>query len=258
MAFLTLNEIEIPVLDGAASRQRVLIGEKARALDGTLRSSVVARKEQWTVRTPPVTPDLAAAIVGLVEGQGHSFPFDTDLYSAGKGLPVHSSALAVISASSPKFGAGCLSLAADGYVTYRTALGGEWTVGVWRDGGGGWTHWLVTSKGAVYQDGSHAGPAPSWLEVDALGNVTIVDSLGARYDDLVCLPYVVPTSWAEVWGTATEAFSALPRLRLSGGIVRGAVYQVEGTLAGEPFVQAQLDGAWRSNAVEVEFTLEQA
>lgn len=257
MPYLTLNGVTIPVRANESQTAREIIGETGRAFSGALRSTVRARKRNWSLRTPPVTPDLAAAIVGLVEGQGHAFSFDTDLYST-KGLPVHSSALAAITTSSPKFGDGCLGLDPNGYVTYATALGGEWTVGVWRDGGGGWTHWMVTSEGAVYQDGAPAGPAPSWLEVDVHGNVTIVDSLGALYDDLVCLPYVIPASWAAVWGTATEAFSPLPRLRLSGDIVRGLPTLVQGQIGSAPDVLAGLAGNTYRHGTELEITLTEA
>lgn len=253
MAFLTLNGVEIPVLDGNASRSRVLIGERGRAFDGTFRSSVRARKRQWSLATPVVTKAEADAIVGLVEGQGHHWSFDADLYS-DKGLVGTGAGASVGTTSpSPKFGAGRLGITTGNTATFALSLGGAWTVMVWQWDGAAWDHYVVTSAGHKWVNGIRNDAATTtWLAVSS-GTLTLsAPSAAAYYDDLVALPYVIPAAWAEVWGVATSAFSALPRLAMAGDI---GTATVEGELGAEAYTQAQVDGGWRDNALTVEFTL---
>lgn len=68
MAFLTINTNAIPVgANTSPDRKKDEIGDRARAVDGTMRETIVARKRTWTVETPPVTRAVADQIEGWVE-----------------------------------------------------------------------------------------------------------------------------------------------------------------------------------------------
>lgn len=52
MAFLVVSGITVNVTN--ASKQEQEIGDKARAFDGTYRSTIRTRKRTWTIQTAPI------------------------------------------------------------------------------------------------------------------------------------------------------------------------------------------------------------
>jgi hypothetical protein len=55
MAFLIVNGQTVPVAVDGASMEQELIGDRARAFDGTMRSTRRATKRRWKVKTTPMT-----------------------------------------------------------------------------------------------------------------------------------------------------------------------------------------------------------
>jgi hypothetical protein len=55
MAFLIVNGQTVPVAVDGASMEVELIGDRARAFDGTMRSVRRATKRRWKVKTTPMT-----------------------------------------------------------------------------------------------------------------------------------------------------------------------------------------------------------
>lgn len=252
MPFCVLGGITIPIAAGEATKRREIIGERTRAFSGELRSSVRARKDSFPMRTIPMAPALADAIVALVEGQGHRWAFDEHLYSdKGLGLFAGSGAGASLGTTAPvpKYGAKRLGLAAAASVTYATALGGAWTVMVWRWSGSAWVHYAIRSDGAKWIGvARNDAAATPWLQVDGAGNVTIVAGGAEFYDDLVCLPYLVPAEWVAAWAVRSSAFSPLPRLHLTGDI---GTALVEGEAESVPAIRANIAGGKLARTVNL-------
>ncbi len=55
MPFLVVNNQTVQVAVGGASEQIEVVGDRARAFDGTLRTTRRASKRKWQVKTPPLT-----------------------------------------------------------------------------------------------------------------------------------------------------------------------------------------------------------
>lgn len=62
MSFLTLAGIDVPVVTDQSSCDTTEIGDRARAIDGTMRASIISRKRTWTVQTGIMTSTAAATL----------------------------------------------------------------------------------------------------------------------------------------------------------------------------------------------------
>lgn len=62
MPFLTVTGQTVPVAVGGASEEVELIGDRARAFDGTMRSTRRATKRKWQVKTAPMTTADATSL----------------------------------------------------------------------------------------------------------------------------------------------------------------------------------------------------
>lgn len=226
--FLTLNGINIPIADREFSEGQIPIGEQGRAFSGAKMDSIRAIKRKWSATTPPLDPDDAIPLMRLLSGQGHTVSFDDATYYlySSKGLGPSSGTGTYRSATpSPKFGAGYVRLSAGAQLAYTTPLS-TWTLMVWTYESGAWHHYIKCSDGTKYKDGASYGSAIPFLTGSAIaGTATLGDSgSGAAqdFDDFVILPFVIPATWAAVWGVTSSAFSALPDLTLSGECIPSA------------------------------------
>ena len=68
MAFLVIASQTIPVEVGGPVGPRVEIGQRGRAFDGSARSSVRARKGEWSIVTVFMTTAAANTVVTALEG----------------------------------------------------------------------------------------------------------------------------------------------------------------------------------------------
>lgn len=88
MAFLSLNGIDVPVAWASAERTRVYVGSvDTRGLGGDVQRSQRTAKREWQFTTTPLPQSEVRAWVGLIEGAGHSWAFDTHATSS-RGRPV--------------------------------------------------------------------------------------------------------------------------------------------------------------------------
>lgn len=62
MEFLTIDGTAVAVARDSAELSAEVVGERARAFDGTLRSTQRALKRRWKVSTPPLEPADASAL----------------------------------------------------------------------------------------------------------------------------------------------------------------------------------------------------
>ncbi|MFN7130869.1 MAG: hypothetical protein ACK4N5_02225 [Myxococcales bacterium] len=260
MPFLTIAGVTIPVAAKEASESQVLIGEKARAFDGSLRSMIRARKREWALQTPVLARASAEAIKGLVQGLGHRIPLDADAYS-DKGLAPSSGAGNLTignSGPTPKWGTGRGAVAA-GLATAWPALVGaaQWTVMLYRSNGAVWNHYVVDSSGRKWLNTTRAdATSTTWLSVGS-GAVALAGDGAAPgyYDDVVILPYLLDASWPPLFSARTAAFPALPRLVVTGDLFQGSGVIVEGELGTCSLIPAAPGGVMQNNAMQVEFTL---
>lgn len=230
MPYLTLNGVTVRVSVEGASLAHVSVGgESERAPSGALEGSSLVDKREWNLSTTPAPASELDAWIGLIEGRGHSFPYNSDYYSIrGRGA-FYIGGAALVSGGA-KHGAGYLRTGLADDVLYRLALPSTWTVLLWRLESGTWRHYLVTSAGAKWKDGvRNDALATGDLFYVSSGDLHVGDILGATgirdFDDVVALPYVVPDAWAPGMYTqhSGAAWSALPRVTAAGTFASSSV-----------------------------------
>ncbi len=217
MSFLAINGVELRVAVDSFSEKPREIGEHDTSFNGTGVVSRQGTKRDCAFETVLFTPTEGRAWDKLLRGEGHVWSFDSSFYSS-KGLGPNAGYVATILAGSAKFGASQLSLTATtGTITFATQLGSTWSLMFWRYESGAWHHYIICSDTTEYYDGAAGAYATTWIAVSG-GSVTITNATGSAvlYDDLVVLPFVVPATWAAIWGVAATAFPSLPSLSAAG------------------------------------------
>jgi len=268
MAYLTVNGLELSVLNDSADEAVDEVGERDRAFSGALLSSIRAYKRAWTFKTPPIGSATATAWMGLLRGTGHHWGFDDATYyaysSKGLGYTTLVGTLTRRTATpSPKFGSAYIRLTAGGTLTYgvQVPLTSAWSLAVWRYESGAWHHYIRCSDGTKYKDGVVYGSAIAFL--DMLATAAVLGDSGSvstqDFDDFVSVPYVIPAAWAAVLGVATTAFSDLPRLTVAGDFVEDTSLEVEGSEVSGHYVQFYDNsaGAWDAAGRELSFTIKE-
>lgn len=225
---LRISGIPIPILTEAASHTTTQIGENERAEDGSMIISRRALKENYKLKIAHQIPTDAIAYRELFLGRGHTWNFDTTVYSS-KGLGPTVLTNTVINATS-KYGAGGAQQTASSGRFRAIALpanGTKWTVMLWRKiGAGAFVHYIVTNttKGAsqAYVNGVLASDTTVWLGVSTSTGTVTLDADGAsttNIDDLVILPYEIPASWPANIFAYGAAFSQLAYLDVDGDLI---------------------------------------
>jgi hypothetical protein len=202
MTFLRVNGWRIPVRDRGASEELVTWGEVPRSRDGR-----PLRHRRAVVRDPSFNAIFmleqdANALVALLEGRGHHFPFNIDAHSES-GLGPDTPAAGAWSITYRTLGAN--GILGAGFLTVTTSIvwdaqlpRGLWTILYWRNVNSTSTaeHVAVRADGAKWLNG---------VRNDALVTTELVvdEDLGAvaltagDYDDLVLLPWHAPDSFVE-------------------------------------------------------------
>lgn len=212
MPFVEINGLTIPIT-----------GEPQMTDASKLRSSRTANnglwlerlyyKRSWSMVTPLLDLDYAEALVYMLQGQGHHWSFNSDLYS-DKGLTNVSGSWARASAAG-KFGADYVIASTDIEIDFGAAYGQNWSVGVWELVGGTWEHHLKRSDGTTWEDGVEGTYA--WagnIDLDITGLLTLANG---SYDDLVVTPYEVSDEVATGW-PMSDPWGSNPYLRFRGDI----------------------------------------
>ena len=242
MAFLTINGWEVPVKIDSLQEEPERIGPRKRAIDLTLRTSTRGIKRTWKFETPPLRPDVAAALVGLLQGRGHYWSFDEDLYSS-KGLGPVAGYNATQSTTGGKYG-GKVDVTS---LSYAAGLPAKWTILVARRSGTVWENYAVRSDGAKWLNGvRNDALSTTWLSV-ANGVLTLTGS-PTSYDELIVLPYLAVEAQIQAFHTRAAPFSSLPRLILSGNMLGNDTVLVEGDVTDVKYVPFRdSDGVWYDN-----------
>lgn len=265
---LRISGIPLDVQVDSASHSTSQIGENERAEDGSLLISRRVLKETYKFKVAHASPTDALAVRDLLLGRGHTWNFNTSLYSS-KGLGPSALTNTVQNATT-KYGAGgAQQTASTGTVTF-TALpagGTKWTVMVWRKvGAGTFFHFVVTNttKAAVqaYVNGVLGADTTAWLTVNTTtGTVKLdADAVGTtNLDDLVILPYEIPTTWpASIFGYGA-AFSQLAYLDVDGDLIDAniAVKTCKGAVSGISVMPGYLNGVFYQSIRVVDGELEE-
>lgn len=238
MPMLTLNEVTILTHVRRASEKIEVIGDKARAFDGSWLETRTSEKSLWEIRTPVLAQDEGEALKLFLEGRGHNWTFDADRFSDGKGLGPSSGAAAGTITGGGKFGS-YMALSGAEQITWPTGFGdpatNDYTILLFEDSAAPWDRWAIKNvQGVVtkFLNGVSSGAATVFVSVDSSGDLTIGDGAGAwDIDDLVFVPYAMPDSWLETGGgldAPTRAFSNLPALEADGDFVNNQLVEVQG------------------------------
>lgn len=243
MAFLKVNGIAVPVALDGASQDNEEFGASDRGAHATLVSHRYAFKDTWQFKVAHSEGPTALAFRELILGKGNVWSFETSLYSS-RGVAMVTSGGAALTAVMSKYGAKSLSIPnGAAYATVAGILVGSWTVMFWSKPVPGYHHHVVRSDGAKWYDGARNDAADFSFQLDTSGgNLKLqnTSSGGGSYadgytDDLVVLPYLVPTDWPAQVYAAAAAFGQLPNHAVSGDLVefgsgsKTAKGSVEGT-----------------------------
>jgi len=224
MPFLTLNGITVPVVEGR--RRQVSIGTDSRSFGGAYRLGRRAVRQEWELRTGPLSTADALAFRRFISGDGHALAFDADTYSS-RGLGQGSGAGTLYSGA--KFNGG-IRFTATGLGTWAMQLGSTWTTLHHRYDAtvAGWRHFINRSDGSRFTQGA-ASALQGGMSVSG-GSLTLAGSTSLTdFDDAVGLPFLMPDAWiaeAYAWHAA-RAWSALPFLT-AGGSFTGSEVKVLG------------------------------
>lgn len=254
MAFLTLSDIEIGAsvfeMEGNST------GALRRTVTGALFPDQIHARRAWQVEVPISTLGALDPVSNLIEGRGEHWSFDGAgndyLYSDGGGVVLGGSPTRATASPAPKYGDAYITNGASTTVDFGadSPYATRWTVSVWVYVSTQWYHVLKTDTGNYLVDGVLSSD-PTFDVVSESGGVFTFDA--GDYDDLVILPYRVPSTWAEDIANASQAFSDLPKLRLGGDCVGGVETTVYGTYSG----RMEYVNTGRPNQVDVRlrFTL---
>jgi hypothetical protein len=238
MPWLTVNGISVAPIVAAGSAPkgpRRDIGEQAAAASGALRLTRQARKHDLEFETVPLAGADARAWEGLFAGEGHVWSFDSHVYSS-KGLGPSTLGVAAVSAAQKKYGAKSLLIS---YNNTNTIFTGVWPSGstatlmFWYAlESAAFSHYVIRSDGAKWVNGVRNDAAStSFISLTATGfDLDGSEFEGRFWDDLVALPFLVPTDWPAQVYAAGAAFGSLPTLACAGDVVReGASRSMLGT-----------------------------
>lgn len=247
MSYMTISGIIMPIKHDGASEGRDDLKTELRAIDGTYVRDVRANKRRWTLMTRHLPLDEARALRNLVMGVGNHWGFQDGSRYSDKGLGSWVGVYTVPTTGG-KFG-GHLDVTGSGRtLTLGAAYVAAWTVAQWvfDPDEGDWVHRIQTSTGVKIQNGVVVSPL--WDQALASGVYTVPYDGTSGFggcDDLVILPYVMPTSWCLQW-PLTVPFSPLPRLSLEGEIIEEASLLVEGRGDPDmPITQGIHNGVWQ-------------
>lgn len=269
MAFLAINGIELDVLNDTCSEEKREIGATDMAFDGTMKKQRQSTKYDLKFETPPMISATAFAWDSLIRGHGQRWSFDSHLYGS-KGLgPTSSTGCTNETTNGAKWGAKYLQITAGNSFAVAGVYSSDVTTLVhkWNSGIAEWEHYIIIGNAAtVYLDGVSSGASiAAWFSASG-GTVTLGGAAGHDFDDLVILPFAVPTAWVTAanpdnlfyWHSLTSAWPDLPRLSVSGDVLWDVSPR---TMIGSSDVSTLLKGvvggSFRTNARKLSVYLQQ-
>lgn len=272
MAFATIHGIEVPIRDRTWKQSPIYVGDRrVRHNGGGLIDGRTVLKWSWSGATPVLDNADATAIIGLLNGDGHVFSFDVDIYSA-KGL-IWTGSTPTVQATNVKYGAKAGEILTATTSTISPGYSGfDQTVLVWRrPGAGSFDHYGITRTAAgviaeVKNGVVGAFTTSNWItfgasSISLLGKNDAAVNTTIQVDDLVVLPFLLSTAQIQAVFAQTRAWADLPQLNCSGDGFNGndRNYVTLGRVGRLDYVQAHspLDGVWKLDNVVIDLSFEQ-
>jgi hypothetical protein len=264
MAFLSICGYDIPIKDGQADDSFESEGADTRALSGKWISMRRYTKREFRLRTT-IRPKLeAAAIMHLLNGEGHYWNFNDAVWQySSKGLNITSGT--ATQGAGGQFN-GKIRITTPTVVVWPALApaADQWTVMLWQKlaAAGTYTHVVVRDDGAKWIDGVRNDAASTlYITVAPGGDVTIGDGTDTRdFDDLVIVSWRVSDAMPPAFYASGVPFGStgtLPSLRVRGELLEPhvAVMDCYAVDIKSDVIQAMDDGTWDPAGREVSFRL---
>jgi len=257
MPYLTLSGFEVSVSTQGSSYERTALGGETRAFGGQLVPERRSISRKLVAETPIGGREEHRALAGLVQGDGHKWNFDADLYSS-KGLGPQAGYAITMSATGGVI-SGYVQVTSAGSLTYRKIQPGDYSVMVWKYVGAAWIQYALVfdmSAGSTtqYKAGAPHTPAGSdnilnWFAYSTgTGDFTLSGkdiagtNANSRYDELVIVPYAMTAAMVSAFHVEVQTtgvpFSELPLLNVAGDIIPDGPVQFTGAMASGRFEPA--------------------
>ena len=253
MAFLTINGLEVSILDGSASLPTEDIGYSTRTYQGTLVQSTRARARSIGATTPILTATEAASLRALLQGKGHFWAF-SDAYSS-RGLGPTSGTYTV--------SGGNMTVTSGSTVLFNTNVGASWSLVVRYNTGS--ATYTFDSAGTKYKNGATTTDTVSNIANVSSGDLQLKgQSITAvagnqSYSYAAVVPYVFSTAMHVAFSASASPFqSELPRLTVSGNAFGGSSLTMRlkhGSYSEEPI--QFMSGGSITTGFQLSFTLDE-
>lgn len=239
MAYLTLSGFEVPVTAGSSDFETTFTGTRSMSFGGLQQPERRTQTQVLNIKSVLQSKDDARALIGLVQGDGHQWSFDADLYSS-KGLGPQAGYTVTMSATGGVTGGGYVQVTSAQVLGYRKLQTSDFTMMVYKYVGAAWVQYVYTfdaSSGTViqYKNGVAHSPVAgdsilNWFAYSAgtgdfvLSGKNIDGTNGnSRYDQLVIVPWLMTAAMVAAFhaqiGTSNIPFSPLPVLYVAGDIL---------------------------------------
>lgn len=273
MPYLTLSGFEVPVSTVGANYARTAQGDESRAFGGQFVPSRRNVSRTFTLTAPLASRSDQLPLMGLIQGDGHKWNFNSDLYSS-KGLGPQAGYTVTMSATGGIVG-GYVQVTSAQTLSYRRLQDSDYSMMVWKYVGAAWVQYVLTfdaSTGTTtqYKAGSPHTPIAgdnitNWFSYSTgTGDFTLngKDIAGtnanSRYDELVIVPYLMTAEMVSAFHTEVQTtglpFSELPLLNVAGDIIPSGPVQFVGSTAEGSFEPATV-GSSDNLALNINFTL---
>tara|TARA_R100001086_G_scaffold134481_1_gene69958 strand:- start:126 stop:968 length:843 start_codon:yes stop_codon:yes gene_type:complete len=270
MSYLTLSGFAVDVSTSGSTYERSALGEESRSFGGQLVPERRSVSRQFVLETPLSDRDSNRALAGLVQGDGHKWNFDSDLYSS-KGLGPQAGYTITMSATGGVIG-GYVQVTSGATLTYRKLQNADYSMMVWKYVGAAYIQYVLVfdaSAGTTtqYKAGNPHTPAGSdnilnWFSyTTSTGDFTLngKDIAGtnanSRYDELVIVPYAFTAAMVSAFHTEVQTagipFSELPLLNVAGSIIPDGPVQFTGAMASGRFEPAIIGSDLTGSTVSI-------
>lgn len=272
MVFRRLQGITVGDVPGSVKASTRPFGKRERMHSGTMRDGKRGFVDVYPGRTKPLTYDRADVIRKLIEGRGHTFAFDSDLYTS-RGLGPTSAPSVTLNTTGGKFGGHIIVGTGTSLIYTLPTKYEEWSLLFYSQaapGGGAWVFYVQDSTGYARKNDAALGVGElieNMVIVDNTGATTVVDIMGQDldgtpgnqwFDSVVLYPFVLTAQdFTDIFNWDSEP-GLLPTLKMDGDIVGSDVVDVKlvGAVGRDYVPFGDGVGGWQANGQVLSYVLE--
>lgn len=250
MPFLVINGVEFPVAVDSFTEVPREVGQTVNAFDGSPIRSRQSTKRDLEFSSRPLDAESGIAWEKFIRGEGEWFSFST-LYGS-KGTPPGAGYSGTLDSGNGVVGGNALLLTSGTHTYAMSPSSSSWTVALWHSTsatpGTGYSHYVVTSDATKWVNGARNDAASTTFVSVSSGVVTLTGASNTRFDKLMVLPFVVPTSWgSEFYDELVTARSYvemfIPELMVYGdGVSEGFFRQMLGEVSSTEVIRGASSG----------------